>query len=69
MYTKVVKQPKRNESTFTRIKLATFFTVIFACLGFTSSYLGVPQSEMWFDLTKITLGFLFGSGISAGYSK
>jgi len=57
------------ESSFYRIKLAFAALVMFIVLGFTSSYLEMDNSTMWFDLAKITLGFLFGNGIAIGYSK
>lgn len=61
--------PRKVESSFYRIKLAFAALVMFIVLGFASSYLEMDNSTMWFDLAKITLGFLFGNGIAIGYSK
>jgi len=63
------EEAKKVESYFYRIKLAFIALVMFIILGFLSSYLEMDNSATWFDLAKITLGFLFGNGIAIGYSK
>ena len=60
---------KRFESPFYRIKLGFVALFVFIGLGFLSSYLEMENSYLWFDLVKITLGFLFGNGIAIGYSR
>ena len=62
-------KPRKVESPFYRIKLAFIALIMFAILGFTSSYLEIENAALWFDLTKVTLGFLFGNGVAIGFSK
>lgn len=61
--------PKKISSHFYRLKLGFGALLMFSGFGFASSFLQMDNASLWFDLAKITLGFLFGSGISAGLSR
>lgn len=60
---------RENADAFSRAKTALLLTTLFAGMGFASSYLAIENSQLWFDLLKITIGFLLGTGVSAGYSR
>lgn len=63
------KPPIKVESRFYLIKLAFVAMIIFTVLGFISSYMKIENSTLWFDLAKITLGFMFGNGVSIGLTR
>jgi len=60
---------KRVGSPFYLIKLAFASMVLFTVLGFLSSFLKLDDTVFLFDLAKISAGFLFGSGVSVGFSR
>lgn len=51
------------------IKLAFTSMVLFTILGFLGSLLELNDTEFLYDLAKISAGFLFGSGVSVGFSR
>jgi len=63
------KPPLEFSSHFYRLKIGFAALVIFAALAFISSVFGLENSNLWFDLVKLTTGYLFGTGISAGFSR
>jgi len=63
------EQPKREESYFLRLKLSFAAMIVFTVLGFLGDYLQLENSPVLYDFAKITLGFLIGSSVSAGFSR
>jgi len=58
------KPPRKVSSHFYRLKIGFAALIIFAALGFVSSVFELENSNFWFDLVKLTIGFIFGAGIS-----
>ncbi len=64
-----IRDAKRVVRPLYLIKLAFASMVLFTILGFLSSFLKLDDTELLFDLAKISAGFLFGSGVSVGFSR
>ena len=63
------KPPRRFQVEFYRIKLGFVAAFGFAGLGMLGVYFGIEEASYLFDMSKISLGFGIGSGISFGFSK
>jgi len=63
------KPPVKLSSHFFRLKFGFAALIIFAALGFISSIFEIENSNLWFDLVKLSIGYLFGTGVSTGFSR
>lgn len=63
------KQARKISSHLYRFKIGAVFLGVFAAAAFLSDYNNMDRSDIWFDLMYIMIGYLFGTGISMGFSK
>jgi hypothetical protein len=55
------KPPKRGSGYFITVKLGGLALLVFISLLAVSSFINKEYVPMWFDLVKLTLGYLFGT--------
>jgi len=63
------KPAKKISSHLYRFKIGAVFLGFFALAAFLSDYNHMERSDIWFDLMYIMIGYMFGTGISIGFSK
>jgi len=63
------KQARKISSHLYRFKIGAVFLGLFIFASLFSDYTNMDNSEIWFDLMYIMIGYLFGTGISMGFSK
>lgn len=63
------KPAKKISSHLYRFKIGAIFLGFFALAAFLSDYNHMERSDIWFDLMYIMIGYMFGTGISIGFSR
>lgn len=63
------RKPKLVHSRFLSVKYG--FLALFALMGmaFVSDIMKLENTTLWFDLVKITGGYLLGNGAAIGLSR
>jgi len=63
------KPARKITSHLYRFKIGAAFLGVFIFAALFSDFNNLERSDFWFDLVYIMVGYMFGTGISIGFSK
>ncbi len=63
------KEAKKISSHLYRFKIGAVFLGLFIFAALFSDYNQMERTDIWFDLVYVMIGYMFGTGISIGFSK
>ena len=63
------KEARKISSHLYRFKIGAVFLGLFILAALFSDYNNMERSDIWFDLVYVMVGYMFGTGISIGFSK